>query len=53
LGLEDKFIHLGSTNSGKSIDSILDETKIYDLEQVNLMTVLSNENVLDEELFIN
>jgi FkbM family methyltransferase len=52
VGLEDKFIQLGSTNSGNSMDSLLDKTNVYEVKQINLITFLSNEDVLDEELFI-
>jgi hypothetical protein len=34
------------------MDSVLDKTNAYEVQQINLLTFLSNENVVDEELFI-
>lgn len=52
VGLEDGKISLGSDESGNSKDSIIDKRNTYDVDQVNFISFLEGENLLDEKLFI-
>jgi hypothetical protein len=52
VGLEDKTLQLGSSDSGNSMDSILDSSNNYDVKQINLYQFLKSENVLQDHLFI-
>lgn len=52
VGLENKTIQLGSSDSGNSTDSILDSSNNYDVKQIDLYQFLKSENVLQDHLFI-
>lgn len=52
VGLEDKTILLGASDSGNSMDSIFDTSNTYNVKQIDLFKFLKSENVFQDNLFI-